>query len=184
MPKIIEKDKNIKLLIVGPGPALDELKELSNSLGLNKYVTFTGGVHWDDVPYYYACGEILVTASTYETQGLTLVEGMASSLAPVCINDEALTSCITDKIDGLVFNNEDEYVEKVLSLINDKKYLEELQTNARRRAEDYSSKAYALKVLEVYKEAMRTKKEQDNKYLVNRIINRIKGEKDDSSIEQ
>ena len=72
-----------------------------------------------------------------------------------------------------------------MSLIKDKKLLEELQTNARRRADDYSSKAYASKVLEVYKEAMRTKKEQDNKNIINKIVNKIKGgNSDDSSIEQ
>ena len=183
MPKLIDKDKNIKLLIVGPGSYEKELKKLTSDLDLNKYVIFTGGVHWEDVPYYYACGEILVTASTYETQGLTLVEGMATSLAPVCINDDALTSCVTNKINGLVFNNEEEYIEEILSLIKDKKYLEEIQTNARRRAEDYSSKSYALKVLEVYKEAMKSKKEQDDKNIINKIINRIKGEKDDNSVE-
>ncbi len=185
MPKLIKQNKNIKLLIVGPGPAENDLKKLAKKLEVEKNVIFTGGVHWEDVPYYYACAEIMVNASTYETQGLTMVEGMATSLAPVCINDPALTSCVTDKLDGLVFNNEDEYVDEVMSLIKDKKLLEELQTNARRRAEDYSSKAYASKVLEVYKEAMRTKKEQDNKNIINKIVNKIKGgNRDDSSIEQ
>ena len=183
MPKLVKKNKDIKLLIVGPGPEEDNLKKLAKKLDIEKYVIFTGGVHWDDVPYYYACGEILVNASTYETQGLTMVEGMATSLAPVCINDPALTSCVTDKIDGLVFNNEEEYIDEVLTLIEDKKYLEELQTNARRRAEEYSSKAYASKVLEVYKEAIQTKNEKDNKNIINKIVNKIKGDKNDSSVE-
>ena len=184
MPKLIKKDKNIKLLIVGPGPEEDNLKKLAKDLDLEKDVIFTGGVHWEDVPYYYACGEILVTASTYETQGLTMVEGMATSLAPVCINDPALTSCVTDKIDGLVFNDEEEYIDEIMALIKDKKLLEEIQTNARRRAEDYSSKAYASKVIEVYKEAMESKKKKDNKNIVNRIVNKIKGGSNDSSVEQ
>ena len=183
MPKIIKKNKDIKLLIVGPGPEEDNLKKLAKKLDIEKYVIFTGGVHWDDVPYYYACGEILVNASTYETQGLTMVEGMATSLAPVCINDPALTSCVTDKIDGLVFNNEEEYIDEVLTLIKDKNYLKEIQTNARRRAEDYSSKSYALKVLEVYKEAIKSKEKKDNKNIINKIVNKIKGDKNDNSVE-
>lgn len=183
MPKLVKKNKDIKLLIVGPGPAEKELQKLSKDLNMEKHIIFTGGVHWEDVPYYYACGEILVTASTYETQGLTMVEGMATSLAPVCINDPALTSCVTDKINGLVFNDEDEYVDEIISLIKDKKLLEEIQINARRRAEDYSSKAYASKVLEVYKEAMKSKKEKDNKNIFNRIVNKIKGGDHDSSVE-
>ncbi len=184
MPKLLKKNKNIKLLIVGPGPEEKNLQKLAKQLNVDKECIFTGGVHWEDVPYYYACGEILVTASTYETQGLTLVEGMATSLAPVCINDPALISCVTDKINGLVFNNEEEYIDKILSLLKDKKLLTEIQTNARRRAEDYSSKAYALKVLEVYKEAMKSKKIKDNKNIVNRIVNRIKGGDNDSSTKQ
>ena len=183
MPKIIKKNKDIKLLIVGPGPEEDNLKKLAKKLDIEKHVIFTGGVHWDDVPYYYACGEILVNASTYETQGLTMVEGMATSLAPVCINDPALTSCVSDKIDGLVFNNEEEYIDEVLTLIKDKNYLKELQTNARRRAEDYSSKSYALKVLEVYKEAIKSKEKKDNKNIINKIVNKIKGDKNDNSVE-
>ncbi len=71
-----------------------------------------------------------------------------------------------------------------MALIKDKKLLEEIQTNARRRAEDYSSKAYASKVIEVYKEAMESKKKKDNKNIVNRIVNKIKGGSNDSSVEQ
>ncbi len=86
--EIMKKYPNMKLLIVGDGPDTNMLKELVNKLNIKDNVIFAGKVSLNDVSKYYQLGNIFVTASTTETQGLTVVEAMSASLPIVAINDE------------------------------------------------------------------------------------------------
>ena len=97
--KLIKKNKNMKLLVVGDGPDKEKYQEESKDLGEN--IIFTGKVAWNEIPYYYHCSNVYVTASQTETHGLTVIEAMASSIVPVCIKDEAFQSMVTDELNVL-----------------------------------------------------------------------------------
>ena len=112
--ELIKKYKNIKLIIVGDGPDKEKYEQLSESLGLEGHIIFTGKAAWGDMPYYYHVADVFASASKTETQGLTIIEAMASNLAPVCINDEAFRSMITEDLNGLFFDNEEEYQQQIL----------------------------------------------------------------------
>ena len=154
MPEIIKKHSNIKLLFIGDGPEIEKLKDLAISKKVDKNVLFTGKVTWDDMPYYYALGDVLVSSSTYETQGLTVVEAMASSVIPVCIEDPAFKTMINDNINGLIFKTKEEYIKNILTLYEDKNQRKELEKNAKLRAEDFNVENYAKKLIEVYDKAI------------------------------
>ena len=181
MPDIVKKHSNIKLMIVGDGPELNKLKDLTISKKVEKNVLFTGKVTWDDMPYYYALGDLLVSSSTYETQGLTVVEAMASGIIPICIDDPAFKTMINTGINGLLFKTKEEYIEDVLKVYEDKNLRDNLKKNAKRRAEDFNAENYAKKLLEVYDKAINNKK---TKGLIRKITKIIKGDKkDDYSVE-
>ena len=179
MPDIIKKHSNIKLLFIGDGPEIEKLKDLAISKKVENNVLFTGQVTWEDMPYYYALGNVLVSSSTYETQGLTVVEAMASSVIPVCIEDPAFKTMINDKINGLIFKTKEEYIEDILKLYEDKNQRKELEKNAKLRAEDFNAENYAKKLLEVYDKAI---KNSTTKGILRKITKKIKEKKDDNSV--
>ena len=179
MPDIIKKHSNIKLLFIGDGPEIEKLKDLAISKKVENNVLFTGKVTWEDMPYYYALGNVLVSSSTYETQGLTVVEAMASSVIPVCIEDPAFKTMINDKINGLIFKTKEEYIEDILKLYEDKNLRKELEKNAKLRAEDFNAENYAKKLLEVYDKAI---KNSTTKGILRKITKKIKERKDDNSV--
>ena len=81
MPLLIKEcSKKIKLLIVGDGPDLNDNKKYVRDNKLEKQVIFTGKVPWENIPEYYLISDVFATASTSETQGLTVIEAMAASL--------------------------------------------------------------------------------------------------------
>ena len=170
-----EKYKNIKLLIVGDGPDKEKYEKLSKNLGLDKHVIFTGKVSWDDMPYYYHVSNVFATASKSETQGLTVIEAMAANTVPVCMRDEAFQSMVTDELNGLFFETEEEYQNQILSLYKDNEKLEYLNKQARIQAEHYSSKNYADRAIEVYERAIKEKKEEGRYGIISKIIKTIKG---------
>lgn len=173
--KIIKKYPNIKLLIVGDGPDKEKYMELTEDLNISNKVIFTGKVAWDEIPYYYHCANIFATASKTETQGLTIIEAMASGIVPLCMKDEAFTSMITENLDGLFFEKEEEYQEKVINLYKNPEEHKRLNKQARIQAEHYSSTNYAIRVLEVYNRAIKDK--ENNLGIFSRITKNLKGEK-------
>lgn len=173
--RLVEKHNNIKLIIVGDGPDKEKYEKLGKTLGLEDNIIFTGKAAWDDMPYYYHVSNIFATASKSETQGLTVIEAMAANTVPVCMRDEAFQSMVTEDLNGLFFEKEEEYIDKVLYLYDNKDELEYLNKQARIQAEHYGSKNYADRVLEVYERAIKEKKEQNRFGIISKIAKLVKG---------
>ena len=182
MPKLIEKHPNIKLMIVGDGPAREDIDKLIKEQKVEDNIIMTGKAMWDDMPYYYAAADVFATASTSETQGLTIVEAMAANLVPICIDDEAWTAQITDNISGIIFHNEKEYIDDIIKVYEDKKLRNTLSVQTKERANEFGSDMYATRVLKVYEKTLNEFKKNNRGILSS--IKRIWGKKDDSSTKQ
>lgn len=174
--KLMTKYKNIKLLIVGDGPDKEHYEEMARELNISSNVIFNGKAAWEEMPFYYHCANVFATASTTETQGLTVIEAMAASVVPLCIKDESFLGTVTHELNGLIFNDEDEFVNQVLTLYKDNALLQKYNNQARIQAEHCSSTSYAERVLEVYKRAILDKKAEDRFGLISKISKKIKGE--------
>ena len=122
--ELVRKYKNIKLLIVGDGPDKEKYEKYTKSLEIEENVIFTGKASWEDMPYYYQVATVFATASKTETQGLTVIEAMASNIVPICMRDEAFLSMVTEDLDGLFFETQEEYQEQILKLYENRNELD------------------------------------------------------------
>ena len=155
---IIKEKPNFKLLIIGDGPDKENYENMVKERNLEENIIFTGKVAWEAIPIYYQLGDVFVSASQSETQGLTIIEAMAASLPALCIDDESFRNTVIDDLNGYLFKDKKECKEIILKLMNDKKLLENIQIGARNSAEMHSSKYFAEKVLDVYKLAINNHK--------------------------
>lgn len=170
-----KKFGNLKLLIVGDGPDKQKFETMCIELNISKSVIFTGKVAWNEIPNYYHLCNIFATASTTETQGLTVIEAMAAGLAPVCIKDEAFLNAITNNLNGFIFEDSHSYKNIITNLIKNKSERIRVSNQARIQAEHFSSSQFAENVLVVYHHAIENK----NKYrfgIFSRITKKLKGE--------
>ena len=170
--EIIKKNKNAKLLIIGDGPEMDTFVDQVKQLKIENSVIFTGKVSLTEIPLYYQLSDIFVTASTTETQGLTVIEAMAASIPVVCIDDDSFKTAVVDDLNGYFFKNKREYVSIINKLLDDPKLLKRLSNQARVSSELHSAKYFAEKVLQVYEIAISSK--ADNSKIANRIKNVVK----------
>ena len=154
---LIKKHKDVKLLLVGDGPDLDYLKKLVSKYKIEKNVVFAGKVPYEETPKYYNISSIFITASHFETQGLTVIEAMSASVPTICIEDESFSDVVYG-LNGYLFENKKEAVNQIELLIKDPKLLNHLGKGARKTAEMHSSKYYAEKVMYVYKKAIEKQK--------------------------
>lgn len=152
--KELAKKYNSKLMIVGDGPDMEHYQNMVQDLGIKNNVIFTGKVPWIEVTKYYQLADIFATASRSETQGLTVIEAMAASLPVVAVNDESFRNVVIDGLNGYLFETKKEYKDYVESLINDPVKLKQFSKQARINADQYSSKYFAERVLDVYQMAI------------------------------
>ena len=170
--ELVKKYSNMKLLIVGDGPDIDKLKDEAKSLGVSDSVIFTGKVPLSDIPIYYQLGNVFVTASKSETQGLTVVEAISSSLPVVAVKDDSFVNSVIEEFNGFVFTDDEKYINSISKLYEDKDLYNRLSNQSRLLSEDFSSEYFALKVLKVYETAIENYK-KDNKKIINKIKNNI-----------
>lgn len=152
--KLIDENKNIILMIIGDGPELHNLKNLTQDLNIEKNVIFTGKVKYDLIPAYYHLFNIMVSFSKTETQGLTIIEGLAASLPVICLKDEAFEAIVTHNYNGYLFRNAKEFIELTTKLITNPKIYDTMCLNAKNSIYRYSKEVFASDILKVYAEAL------------------------------
>ena len=172
MRDIVKRDKEINLIIVGDGPDYEKYVNLVKKYHLEGRIILTGKVEWEKIPLYYHLSDLFLTASKSETQGLTVIESMAASVPPICIDDESFRNTVIDGLNGRIFRTKKELRNIILDLKNDKLKLYRMKNQARISSEAHSSSHFADSILNVYKYALKNKKSHS---LFESVIEKIRG---------
>lgn len=144
-----------RMLLVGDGPYRVELERKAETLGVQDQLIFTGMIASERVSDYYAAGDIFISASNSETQGLTYMEAMASALPLLCKADDCLKDVIVNGTNGLLYHTDEEFLHYFEQLKNDVLYRKQMGTMARDSIQKrYSIQAFAASCLQVYQEAI------------------------------
>jgi 1,2-diacylglycerol 3-alpha-glucosyltransferase len=161
---LVKKYSNIKLLIIGDGPDYEKHKKEVLHPSFKNSVIFTGKVPLTEVAKYYQLGDVFVTASKSETQGLTVIEAMASSMPVVCARDESFMNTVVPDLNGYMFDKKQDYRNIIFDLYNDSDKLIRLKKQARLNGNMHSSKYYGERVENVYKIAMENYKNKKQNF--------------------
>ena len=116
---------NVKLVIVGRGELVSELKELAKQLKLEKEVIFATSVSDEELPYYYALCDVfaLPSISGPESFGIVLLEAMASGKPVIASDLPGVNDVVKDGITGYLMeqNNVKQLCQRILKIIKDVK---------------------------------------------------------------
>ena len=147
-------DETYKFMIVGRGPVIEDLKEQAEKLGINDRVIFTGEVPHDKVPVYYQMGDVFLNASISETQGLTFVEAMAAKTPVNARYDLNLEDLLVKNEAGLVYKDEEEFINNIKLLKENKEFREKIIENAYNVSQDFTAEKFGDRVEAVYKKTI------------------------------
>lgn len=152
--------KDLTLLLVGGGPRRQELEAQARALGVS--VVFTGMVSPAQVLDYYRLGDLFVSASSSETQGLTYLEAMAAGTPLLCRKDPCLEGVVTDGVSGWQYTSAQEFRADLLRFLSDKALQESMARSALEESRNcFSSRTFALRVLAVYQEVLGIRQSSD-----------------------
>ncbi len=156
-PYVLKKN-DVMFVVQGGGPALKSYMQLVKKKKLEKYFIFTDFLPKRELPFLYRSSDVFVTASTFETQGLVILEAMASGRIPIGANSLAIPELIKEGENGFLFEpfNTKECAEKINYALNlNKREKRRIEANARKTAMNHSIKKSTKKLRALYRELIK-----------------------------
>lgn len=148
--------EKVKVLVVGDGPYLEELKKECDNLNMNQYVSFLGKVPHEEVSKYYAISDVFINSSITETQGLTYLEALASNTIVLARKADFLEGVIIDNESGFIYKNKNDFIKHLVTILNlsnsDK---ERINNNTKKILDKYSISSFYKNILRVYNRAIK-----------------------------
>ncbi|MGB0592980.1 MAG: N-acetyl-alpha-D-glucosaminyl L-malate synthase BshA [Flavobacteriales bacterium] len=142
----VQQQLSAKLLMVGDGPELHQVKNLARELGISDKVFFLGKSK--RIEQITSISDVFLLPSETESFGLVALEAMASGVAVVSSNVGGLPEVNKDGVTG--FLNEvgdiEGMIASVLTILKDKDTLARFKTNAL----EHSQKFELNKIVPVY----------------------------------
>jgi len=139
MESLIDQGIKVKITIVGEGPDLEKLKQITADRSLLEYISFTGRVDPVRVNDYYREHKILLLPSNFEGYPHTLLEAMAFGCVPVSsLLPQCTDICIEQGSSGYLVEpgKTDEFAQRIADLLASNELLNILSKNAKQRASD------------------------------------------------
>ncbi|NCC55634.1 MAG: glycosyltransferase family 4 protein, partial [Erysipelotrichia bacterium] len=161
------QNEKCRLMIVGGGPQLEDLKAQAAKLKVSDRIIFTGPIPREEVPAYYLSSDCFVSASTSETQGMTFIESLASGLCVLARPDEVLEHLVIEEETGFYFNTPEQFAQKVEQYVsmNEQSQMK-MKQQAREVVKPYEVNTFVKHVVDVYKIAM---EEYKDSYIIKSI---------------
>ena len=149
-----EQNGNLKFLIVGDGPAREDLEKQAKRLGVAEDVIFTGMVEPSQVQYYYQLGDVFVSASTSETQGLTYIEAAANGLPLLCRQDDCLADVLQEGENGYEYTSAEEFLRAIDEMVHDPTWREAAAKRSEEIAASFDKKAFGEAIENIYESVL------------------------------
>ncbi|MGV0168864.1 glycosyltransferase family 4 protein [Furfurilactobacillus sp. WILCCON 0119] len=162
LPDVLAEQPTAQLLIVGDGPAREDLEEQVKTMKLADHVTFTGEVANDEVYQYYQMANVFVSASDSESQGLTYIEAIAAHTPIVVMSSPYADDLLTVPAVGQTFHQQDELVHAVCDYLANRVDLSDRSVRQRILYE-ISADAFGKRIIQFYADAQLIYQEDSEK---------------------
>lgn len=94
--------RDVVLLIGGSGPEEPRLRQLAESLGVQRSVRFLGFLPEPELPRYFGLADVFCFPSVFETFGIVLAQAMAAGLPVVAAHSSAVPEVVQHGMTGLL----------------------------------------------------------------------------------
>ncbi len=100
---LLKEREDLCFVVAGKGPALAHFKAEAERRGLAERLRFLGFVPDEDLPSLYQAADAFVLPSTFETQGIALLEAMAAGLPVAAADTGGPTHFVRTGENGFLF---------------------------------------------------------------------------------
>lgn len=134
--------------LVGDGPAMSDLQELTTLLDLRDRVVFHGFANTSEMPKLLASFDVVVVPSRLDMRALITIEAMAAGTATIVSDATAVWGSgdlIEDGVTGLVYPSGDPaaLAKQLSRLLVDREFLATIRRNGVSRAVNFGAEPFA-----------------------------------------
>lgn len=152
---LIKKFPDLTLTIAGGGKDRVKVELLIKKLNLQNNTRIKGRVDIYELKCLYSSSYITVIPSRYESWGMVSLESQACGTPVVASNIPGLRQTLKHQKSGFLFNNTDELISYISSLLNNNKMHEQMSHEARRFASGFTWKKQAVLTKEFMEKLIR-----------------------------
>jgi len=135
LPDLLKKF-DTKLIIIGKGEYLDNLKKLTEKLKVSGTVIFTGKISDKEMINYYNLADVFAFPTLrWESFGIVIAEAMSCGKPAISTNIGAIPSVIDDSENGFLIDsgNTKQLRDKILTLFENEELAKKMGKNARNK---------------------------------------------------
>ena len=103
-----------------------------------------------EVQNYYQLGDIFVSASTSETQGLTYIEASANGLPLLCRRDPCFDEVLYEGENGYTYEDEKSFVKNLNKMLISPEWLAKAKKKGEKIAASFDKSAFGDAVEDIY----------------------------------
>ncbi len=151
--KVVEKQKNVRFLVVGGKPEqVEQYKARVAEAGTSDYFVFTGQRPPEEIPAFMNMADILVSPRIEGNNTPLKIYSYLRSGVPIVATEHLTHTQVLNKdVAVLTAIEPADFARGIVKVLEDEKYRQSITTNARKLAEkEYSYEAYLKKTQEVY----------------------------------
>lgn len=156
------KFTNSQLVLVGDGTDKSRLETAAEELGIQDDVVFVGRVIGKDLPELYTTGDVFAISSSTETQGIVVIEAMASSLPLVAMRGGAVEELVQHKRNGFLHNENDieGFARSLRNILEHPKLQKKMGAESKKLVKKHDLNHTLMRMEEIYTEVVRVKNEE------------------------
>ncbi len=168
------KDKpRYKFVILGDGPEADNLKKHAEGTEIADRIIFAGRVEYNKVSAYYNACDLFCTASTSETNSITIYEATAAGLYVFQRLDRFNVGQVTTGLTGDVFETGKEFCELIDNYAaNSDEERSTIRKTVTESSRVYNESVFCERILNVYNIALSKHENKKSKDVLSRFIKR------------
>lgn len=145
MPRILARQPDAVLLIVGGGPYEKDLRRLARETGVTDSVRFTGAVPWSELPAHYGAGDVFAMPCRtrrggldVEGLGIVYLEASATGLPVVAGDSGGAPDAVLDGETGWVVRggSPEEAADRIVALLDDPELRQNMGERGRQWVEE------------------------------------------------
>ena len=149
-----EKYSNLKLLLVGEGPAKEALERLSRNLEIDDKVIFAGKAKPEEISKHYQACDIFVSSSPSGIQGLTFIEAAANSLPMLCKKNSILEEIIVRGVNGYTYEIKEDYLTNLGLIVEEEAWRKNAGIKSKEIASRFDIQCFGDRIDAIYKEVI------------------------------
>ena len=154
-PTVIKKIPEVKFVLLGDGPELDNLKKIAENLKIEKNIEFKGWIKRDEVMNYLADASIAIgplrsTTVTKNALPIKVLEYMASSLPILSQKNTLANDVLVDDENGYSVTDPEDLATKIIHILENNEKRIKMGTKSYEMSLKFDWENVAKKILTEY----------------------------------